>query len=128
MPTTSDDQQNEFDDESEFNLGLKEEKEDPELPELLVFQQYKFGLSPTKLPILEKREEILKVIEQNMVEVLTATTGTGKWVKTFLENFLVFISFSFSQIFSSASVHSWERLQEEEELQHHRDSIQTHRW
>jgi hypothetical protein len=61
MPTTSDDQQNEFDDESEFNLGLKEEKEDPELPELLVFQQYKSALAPRSFRSSKNVKKSLKL-------------------------------------------------------------------
>ena len=54
-------------------------KEDPaELPELKFYQQYQFDITPQKLPILETREEILGKIEDNMVTVLTAATGTGK--------------------------------------------------
>jgi HrpA-like RNA helicase len=53
-------------------------KEDPDLPELEVFQRYQFALNPQELPILKKREKILDAINRNMVIVLTASTGTGK--------------------------------------------------
>lgn len=52
--------------------------EDPELPELTVFQRYEFNLNPQKLPILEKREDILNIISSNYVVVMQANTGTGK--------------------------------------------------
>lgn len=53
-------------------------REEPEFPELTVFDRYDFDLPPQELPILSKREEILHKIESNSIVVLTATTGTGK--------------------------------------------------
>lgn len=53
-------------------------KEDPELPELTVYDRYDFNVTPQELPILRKRDEILDQIEANSIVVLTATTGTGK--------------------------------------------------
>lgn len=72
VPSTSK-QENIFDDDKKVHV-----KEDPELPELDVFQRYTFGLNPRELPILKKRKEILENITNNMVTVLTASTGTGK--------------------------------------------------
>lgn len=59
-------------------LGLKQENEEAELPELSVFQRYSFSLNPQQLPILRKKGEILSHIQKNKVIVLTASTGTGK--------------------------------------------------
>lgn len=53
-------------------------REDPELPELMVYDLYQFNLEPQELPILRKREEILDKIKSNGIVVLTASTGTGK--------------------------------------------------
>jgi ATP-dependent RNA helicase TDRD9 len=52
--------------------------EEPDVPELSFFMRYRFDLKPQVLPILHKRDEILKTVNDNMVTVLTASTGTGK--------------------------------------------------
>lgn len=77
MPSTSRHNIEDFDDEKQKKEEISV-KEDPELPELAVFQRYQFGLNPQDLPILKKRSQILKEINANIVTVLTASTGTGK--------------------------------------------------
>jgi ATP-dependent RNA helicase TDRD9 len=74
MPSTSAQAHEDEDQETRVK-----QEEDPELPEeLSVFQRYQFDLPPQTLPILKQRELILKEISENMVTVLTASTGTGK--------------------------------------------------
>lgn len=75
MPSTSGQNVVDSEDDQESEIDIKE---DPELPELEVFQRYQFGLNPQELPILKKRTKILDEINKNMVTVLTASTGTGK--------------------------------------------------
>lgn len=77
IPSTSGQSSVESDEDQENNNEI-EVKEDPELPELNVFQRYQFKLNPQKLPILDKRIQILEAVNRNMVTVLTASTGTGK--------------------------------------------------
>lgn len=63
------------DSDEEFNL----KKEDhPEWPEINVYERYPFDVVPQNLPILSRRDEILKTIRESNVMVLTASTGTGK--------------------------------------------------
>lgn len=76
MPSTSA-AINLFEDNDE-TLGIEDGREDPELPELTVFQRYLFNINPQKLPILEDRDNIIKKIHDNRVLVLSAMTGTGK--------------------------------------------------
>lgn len=64
--------------EDSDNEGETFTREDPELPELTVFDRYDFNLTARNLPILSKREEILELIKSKSIVVLTATTGTGK--------------------------------------------------
>lgn len=80
LPTTSSSasfgvSDSESDDEG---LEVKLEKEEPELPELDIFSRYDFNLTPQELPILQKKDEILRNIQGNRVIVMTAATGTGK--------------------------------------------------
>lgn len=64
--------------ENDETLGIKDDEEDPELPELSVFQRFQFNLNPKELPILYNRGDIIKKIHDNRVIVLSAMTGTGK--------------------------------------------------
>jgi ATP-dependent RNA helicase TDRD9 len=43
-----------------------------------VFAKYEFELPPVKLPIAEKRKEILNSLEKNDVIIIRAATGSGK--------------------------------------------------
>lgn len=65
-------------DDDEDQDPIETKNEDPELPELEVFQHYEFNLNPQQLPILNERENILAQIDRSYVVVLTANTGTGK--------------------------------------------------
>lgn len=63
------------DENSEILPKIKIEKKDTDLD---VYSRYEFNITPQSLPILEKKNEILRNIEHNPVLVLTASTGTGK--------------------------------------------------
>lgn len=77
MPTTSSAHKDSGEDSDDSSLA-EIKKEDPDLPELDVFQRYSFNLNPQVLPILKKRETILSMIDRNKVVILTSATGTGK--------------------------------------------------
>lgn len=64
------------DNDDDFDIETKIEQQS--LPELNVFERYNFSRNMQQLPILKKRKEILKAIEDNAVVVLKANTGTGK--------------------------------------------------
>lgn len=74
MPSTS---TTKVDSDSE-DEAIKVEEEKPEPPELDVYRRYMADISLMKLPIHEKKAEILSAIEHNRVIVITAPTGTGK--------------------------------------------------
>jgi ATP-dependent RNA helicase TDRD9 len=65
-------------DEDDDGMKIFRGQEEQEMPELDVFKRYQFNLSPQELPILKKRDEILRKIDKNSVVILTAVTGTGK--------------------------------------------------
>lgn len=79
LPTLLD-QASESIDEDDDGMGIKKQFAKQETPELDVFHRYEFNLNPQFLPILEKREDILRKIydTKSNVIVLTASTGTGK--------------------------------------------------
>jgi HrpA-like RNA helicase len=65
-----------YEDEMQFAIDVKAEEQ--ETPELSALDRYQFDIPPLDLPIKNKREEILRGIEQNMFILVSANTGTGK--------------------------------------------------
>lgn len=61
-------------------LGIQEVDENkyskPE--DLLVYQKYEFHITPQNLPILQKHDRIIDMINQHSVVILKSDTGTGK--------------------------------------------------
>jgi HrpA-like RNA helicase len=65
--------------EIDQSLGIKDEKETETIdPCLEVYKHYSFNQTPSALPILQQRENIMRAIESNPVVVLSASTGIGK--------------------------------------------------
>jgi ATP-dependent RNA helicase TDRD9 len=58
---------------------VKEENEFPEISSALsVFEKYEFEIPARKLPIVTKKDEILRELENNSVIIIQAATGSGK--------------------------------------------------
>lgn len=58
------------------SLNIKEEDEFPEIPPIEhVFNKYEFQLPLQKLPIAQKRAEIVKELEKNKILIIRAETG-----------------------------------------------------
>jgi ATP-dependent RNA helicase TDRD9 len=68
----------EDDDDEDDGMGIVKKLEGQELPKLNAYDRYQFNLNPHDLPILNKREYVLRKIHESNVIVLTAATGTGK--------------------------------------------------
>lgn len=61
------------------SLGIKEQHENSLVPDSAhIFESYEFDLPPVKLPICEKRKEIIYELARNDVIIIRAATGSGK--------------------------------------------------
>lgn len=60
-------------------------------PSLNVYEKYQFDLKPNNLPILSKREEILRAIDKSPCIILQANTGSGKTSQVkFINNLIIY--------------------------------------
>lgn len=64
--------------EDEMQFAIDSEIESLEAPELSALDRYQFDIPPPDLPIKEYRDEILRLISENMFVIIKATTGIGK--------------------------------------------------